>query len=218
MKINLKKILLIIIIFLPLIITLISWGYLPDAIPINYGGNGQVTRWGNKYEALIIPIIGIVISLISFVVTNHVASDLKHKNNIKILKNFNLMVAITFNVLTISFLLSSFKQTMNVNNTFSSKLIYIVFGIWFIILGNYLPKCEKNSVVGIRTVMTLSSDEIWFKTHKFGGKVIVIFGVIFTVASLFIPTNIAMPILIISLLIIIIIVYIYIKRLVKKRI
>lgn len=60
---------------------------------------------------------------------------------------------------------------------------------------------QKNDFLGIRTSLTLSSDDIWFKTHRFGGKVFVGFGFIFTIVSLFIPGNMAIPVLIISLLI-----------------
>ena len=217
MKTNFKKVLLIIFIFLPLIITLISLNYLPDLIPAHYGFNGVVTRWGSKYESLILPIMCVVICIISLICTNYAAKKPENKNNIKSLNACTIVLAITFNVLTISFIISDFNKITNINNAFSSKLIYMALGIGFIILGNYLPKCKRNNFIGIRTSLTLSNDDIWFKTHRFGGKVFVVFGFIFTIISLIIPVNITMPILIISLIILTIVVSVYPKKLVNKK-
>lgn len=217
MKTNFKKVLLIIFIFLPLIITLISLNYLPDLIPAHYGFNGEVTRWGSKYESLILPIMCVVICIISLICTNYAAKKPENKNNIKSLNACTVVLAITFNVLTISFLISDFNKITNINNAFSSKLIYMALGIGFIILGNYLPKCKINNFIGIRTSLTLSNDDIWFKTHRFGGKVFVVFGFIFTIISLIIPVNITMPILIITLIILTIVVSVYPKKLVNKK-
>ena len=217
MKTNFKKVLLIIFIFLPLIITLISLNYLPDLIPAHYGFNGEVTRWGSKYESLILPIMCVVICIISLICTNYAAKKPENKNNIKSLNACTVVLAITFNVLTISFLISDFNKITNINNAFSSKLIYMALGIGFIILGNYIPKCKRNNFIGIRTSLTLSNDDIWFKTHRFGGKVFVVFGFIFTIISLIIPVNITMPILIISLIILTIVVSVYPKKLVNKK-
>ena len=43
--------------FLPLVATLIALPFLPEQIPAHYGFDGQVSRYGSKYESLIIPAI-----------------------------------------------------------------------------------------------------------------------------------------------------------------
>ena len=217
MKNNFKTILLIIFIFLPLLITLLSLNYLPDTIPVHYGFNGQVNRWSSKYEALIIPIIGIIICLISLVSTSYLAKKSKYKDNTKSLNVCNIVLILIFNVLAISFLISYFKTITNISNEFSFKLIFVALGIIFVIIGNYLPKCKRNNFIGIRTTLTLSSDDIWFKTHRFGGKVFVIFGIAVAISSLFIPCNMLSHILVISLIIVTIILTIYPKKLVNKK-
>ena len=93
----------------------------------------------------------VVICIISLICTNYAAKKPENKNNIKSLNACTIVLAITFNVLTISFLISDFNKITNINNAFSSKLIYMALGIGFIILGNYLPKCKRNNFIGIRT-------------------------------------------------------------------
>ena len=56
-------------------------------------------------------------------------------------------------------------------------------GVLFIVIGNLLPRARPNWFVGIRTPWTLSSDRVWEKTHRFGGRLFVAGGVIITVAA-----------------------------------
>lgn len=44
-------------------------------------------------------------------------------------------------------------------------------GILFLIIGNYLPKCRRNSTIGIKIKWTLENEENWNATHRFGGIV-----------------------------------------------
>ncbi|WP_194191460.1 SdpI family protein [Clostridium chrysemydis] len=217
MKTSFKNGVLVFFIFLPLIVTIISLNFLPDLIPAHYGFNGEVTRWGSKYESLIIPISGFVFCMISLIYTKSTEKSSKNDNNIKSLNICNIVLAVTFNVLTISFLITSFNKVTNINDAFSFKLIYVALGVGFMILGRYLPKLKRNKLIGIRTSKTLSSDEIWEKTHKFGGKVFIVFGALFTIISLIIKGDIAMPLLIVSLLILTVILCLYPRRLTNKK-
>ncbi len=40
----------LVLMFLPLVITLMILPHLPNQIPAHYGFDGQVDRWGSKYE------------------------------------------------------------------------------------------------------------------------------------------------------------------------
>ena len=43
--------------------------------------------------------------------------------------------------------------------------------------GNYMPKCKQNFVMGIKMKWTLSSEENWYATHRFAGKLWVVGGI-----------------------------------------
>ncbi|MEK7167698.1 MAG: SdpI family protein, partial [Patescibacteria group bacterium] len=45
-----------------------------------------------------------------------------------------------------------------------------------IVLGNYLGKIKPNWFMGIRTPWTLSSEVVWNKTHRMGGRLFIILG------------------------------------------
>jgi len=54
----------------------------------------------------------------------------------------------------------------------------LLFGILFFYIGILLGKAERNWFVGIRTPWTLSSDNVWKKTHAIGGKLFKVAGII----------------------------------------
>ncbi len=42
-------------------------------------------------------------------------------------------------------------------------------GIAFVICGNIMPKSDRNEAFGLRTPWSLSNDEVWRKSQRFGG-------------------------------------------------
>jgi len=64
------------------------------------------------------------------------------------------------------------------------RVVPFGIGILLIVIGNLLPRARPNWFVGIRTPWTLSSDRVWEKTHRFGGRVFVAGGLLITIAAL----------------------------------
>ena len=67
-----------------------------------------------------------------------------------------------------------------------TQFIIPAMGILFFYIGTILGHTKRNWFVGIRTPWTLSSDVIWDKTHKLGGKLFKITGVMIF-GSVFFP-------------------------------
>jgi len=61
----------------------------------------------------------------------------------------------------------------------------IAAGLLFVGAGILVENTRRNWFVGIRTPWTLSSDEVWDKTHRMGGNLFKIAGVIAIVGILF---------------------------------
>jgi immunity protein, SdpI family len=53
------------------------------------------------------------------------------------------------------------------------RALTIGLGLLFAVLGNFMGKMTRNFFIGIRTPWTLASDEVWRRTHRFGGKLFV---------------------------------------------
>lgn len=63
-------------------------------------------------------------------------------------------------------------------------------GAMLVIIGNQLGKSRSMYLVGIRTPWTLASEEVWIRTHRLGGKLMVAGGLAMVAAALLpIPTE-----------------------------
>lgn len=58
------------------IFLIVIWGELPDKVPAHYGFSGEVTRYGGKWELLILPIISIFLYVFM-----HIVAKYPHKHN-----------------------------------------------------------------------------------------------------------------------------------------
>jgi uncharacterized membrane protein len=59
-------------------------------------------------------------------------------------------------------------------------------GLTFVMIGNQLGKSRRMYLVGIRTPWTLASEEVWIKTHRLGGKLMVAGGLLLILTA-FVP-------------------------------
>lgn len=53
----------------------------------------------------------------------------------------------------------------------------LVLSLFWIMLGLVTPRLRRNRWVGIRVPWTLASDEVWARTHRFGGAAMVVSGI-----------------------------------------
>ncbi len=79
------------------------------------------------------------------------------------------------------------------------RLIFSGLGILFIITGNYMTKVRSGFFIGIRTPWTLSSDFVWKKTHRVGGRLLMIEGFIISITPFFF-SPVHMPIILMATL------------------
>jgi uncharacterized membrane protein len=63
------------------------------------------------------------------------------------------------------------------------RVVPFGIGLLLIVIGNLLPRARPNWFIGIRTPWTLSSDRVWEKTHRFGGRVFVVGGLLIAIAA-----------------------------------
>lgn len=73
--------------------------------------------------------------------------------------------------------------------TYLPVIVGVLLSAAFIIIGNYLPKTKRNRTIGIKIKWTLESDDNWYATHRFSGKIWVICGIITLIFS-FLPEKI----------------------------
>jgi len=67
------------------------------------------------------------------------------------------------------------------------KPLFFTIALFFIILGNYLPKTRPNWFIGVRTPWSLSSATSWRRTHHFAGLLFMFMGLILAIVIWYVP-------------------------------
>lgn len=81
-------------------------------------------------------------------------------------------------------------------------LMLVVVGLLFAAIGNQLGKSRSMFLAGIRTPWTLSSEEVWIKTNRLGGKLMMLAGLMM-IAAAFLPIpGTAIPMLMIGVVVV----------------
>ena len=159
----------------------IAYPRLPETIPTHWNMDGQPDGWSSRaFGALITPVILLFVWGFARVLP---AIDPRGANYAKFGGAFEAI----FDSLML-FLLGMHIVLLRAGLGYPVQIQRIApfgIGVLLIVIGNLLPRCRPNWFVGIRTPWTLSSDRVWEKTHRIGGRLFVAAGFLIAVAALF---------------------------------
>ena len=182
---------LILILLIMLIGSFISYPYLPDSIPAHWNGAGEIDEWMGRWF-IFFPIILTVLCGGLFELLKRI--DPKRSNFQRFIKSyerFQIMITLFLFCLWCITLVAGFQPHLVNIKTILSCLI----GCLFIYLGNIMPKIKSNYTFGIRTPWTLASDAVWYRTHRFAGRIWFYGGFLFLL-NLVLPASFTMLFLI----------------------
>jgi uncharacterized membrane protein len=66
-----------------------------------------------------------------------------------------------------------------------SRILLAGMLFFFAAMGNLLTKVKRNFYMGFRTPWTLASDTVWSMTHRMGGRLFYVGGILGGIAALF---------------------------------
>lgn len=151
-------------ILLPIFFGLLFWNQLPDFMVTHWGANGQADGMSPKaFTVFFLPVILLAAHWLCLYATR-----LDPRNRDRNRKVFLLVMWIMPVVSMFSSALIYSTALGYVPNF--SLVILVPVGLLFVIIGNYLPKCQQNHTIGIKLSWTLANEENWNLTHRFGGK------------------------------------------------
>lgn len=171
---KIRKILMVILAIAPLLMVLAVYSKLPAQVPMHWGIDGTVDRYGNKSELFLLAGLNIFMAILLFALPK---IDPKRRNYERFQGTYEWMMLwiMGFYTVIMGIVLA---ETMQPGRFEISKVICGMVGILFISIGNMLPKTKRNFSTGIKTPWALSSDTVWNKTHRLGGKCFVIGGIL----------------------------------------
>ena len=175
---KLNIILSCIILVAPMIFGMIVWNKLPESMPIHWGVHGEVNGWSSKpFAVFVLPLFILAIHGICIFASR---KDFRNKKQSPKVMGLVLWICPLLSVMANS-LTYAVALGKEINVLF---VVSLTMGALFVIIGNYLPKCQQNRIVGIRIIWTLKNEANWNATHRFAGKVWVIGGLLLMASSL----------------------------------
>jgi uncharacterized membrane protein len=157
--------------------------FVPEVMASHWNARGEVNGTISRFWGLFLfPLISLGITGLLFLIPK--IDPLRA--NIKKFKNYYYGFVIAFLVYFLYIYILTLVWNLGWRFNFSQTIIPAV-GLLMFFAGFLVSKAKRNFFIGIRTPWTLSSDEVWNRTHKLGGRLFKAVGVLILILS-FIPT------------------------------
>jgi len=148
-------------------------------LPIHWNLQGEADGFSGKWGALLMPAgITAALSLLLFFLPSLEprGEGLKRSQGLYLAAWASLLLmGAAIELVTLSAALDW--------NVPGGQVILAAAGIMLVLIGNQLGKSRSMYLVGIRTPWTLASEEVWIKTHRLGGKLMVASGLLIIVLA-----------------------------------
>lgn len=177
-----KDLPLIAIVLLPFAYLAYIWKDLPEKVPMHWNINGEVDRFGTKYELLLIPILLPLLIYVIFLIVPKIDPKKRLKDMGGKYQSLKAILIIFMSALSLFIMYAATNETAH-----NPNYIVLIIGLLFIFLGNYFKTIKPNYFIGIKTPWTLENETIWKKTHELAGKMWFVGGLLVVFSSLVLP-------------------------------
>ncbi|MBE6983429.1 MAG: DUF1648 domain-containing protein [Ruminococcaceae bacterium] len=199
-----KAVISSILILLPVLFGLIFWNQLPESMVSHWGGDGVAD--GTAPKAFVVFGMPLMLLAIHWLCLGLTCLDKKSA------QYHNKLVMITYGIMPVlSIVVNGILYGLALGAELNLFMLLPAFlGVMFIIIGNYMPKTTRNRSMGIKLRWTMGNDENWQKTHRLGGRLQVVSGVLLLISATFsVEVSIGMLVAAIILAIVVPTVYSY---------
>ncbi len=158
-------------------------------VAVHFGPDGQPDRWGSRLEAFgVMPAVLAGVTVLLAVLPR---IDPRRSGIAKSMRAYNLVWAAVVVFLAVVHLMATRSAVSETDSGINARLLVVVLGVLYLVIGNYLPKTGSNWFFGIRTPWTLSDERVWTATHRLGGRLFMVSGLLTLVAAVVVPDSVA---------------------------
>lgn len=206
-KINIKNLVITsIVCLIPIICGLIFYNELPESIAIHWGINNNPDGYFSKPAFVFgMPIMMVVLQIFCSIV-----SDLSDKNpeaNKKAVTIYKWIIPILTVILYIVTIMIALGNNLDVR-----RIVMIILGILFIVVGNYLPKVKGDYYMNSKVFWSKNRDEkLVNKAARVTGYMLIIGGLLCLLSTAFKPIVSIVVIVAIILFSLLIYLYVYLE-------
>ena len=169
------------------IASVVAYPSMAERVPTHWNMQGEVDGWSSRFVvAWVIPLV-MATMLVIFRILPHI--DPRRANYEKFRGAYDAIV------ITIMVFMTGLHMLLLASATGSEvpigRVIPAAVGAFFMVLGVLLPRAHPNWFIGIRTPWTMTSDVAWERTHRLGGTLFLLSGVLTVLASVITPRQAA---------------------------
>jgi uncharacterized membrane protein len=174
----------------PFCVAALLWDRLPERMPVHWNARGEVDGYaGRTFAVLFVPLVNIGIALLAAVVAlidpKVRSADPEGRENFRrVLKGIRLAITGCMAVVAVAVVLIGAGYPIEM-----ARVLGVTFAVLFGIVGNFMGKLRPNYFTGIRTPWTLESREVWIKTHRLAGRLLVGAALPLVAACVVLPSN-----------------------------
>jgi uncharacterized membrane protein len=197
------------IVALPFVYLAHRYPELPATVPIHYNLRGEADSWAPKITLWIIPF---VLPLLNLFMMHKFVPLLDFDNSIEKMggkyEKLSSGIVALVSLLACYIIMEAGNEQLN-----SEPFLYIILGVLLAYFGNFFPVLRPNHFIGIRVPWTLNNKDNWKKTHRLGGKMWIVGGIIIALGGILLPAQAAMILLLFVIFVICLVPVVYSYRL-----
>lgn len=155
-----------------IITSALSYSYLPDRVISHWNFYGEADGWSSRgFHALFFPALLAAMYVLFLILPSIDPKKDRYQDFAGVYNIFRSAIMLVLFAVYLMATLVNLGYDINI-----SQVVPTIIGLMMIVLGNYMSKIKNNWFVGIRTPWTISSDNVWQKTHRLGGLMFTFFG------------------------------------------
>jgi len=174
------------------VLSAVLYGRLPERVPVHWNLSGQVDRYGSKAELVFLGplfIAGLwgLMVLLSRIDPRRAARAAEETSGPMDQADGSYWTVIHLVLFALAFLHGALLLTAAGHLAVRGRAVALALALLLVLPGNFLGRLRPNWFVGIRTPWTLSSDEVWRRTHRLGAVLMVAGGLLLLPLALWLP-------------------------------
>ncbi len=171
------------LVLLAFLVTLWFYPRLPDPMATHWNARGEVDGYSSRFwGAFLLPLLLLGLAVLFYLIPRIDPLRENYPRFRTYYEAFILIFMLYMIAVHLWVLLWNMGVHLGVN-----LFVPLGMGLLFVFIGFLLERVEPNWFVGIRTPWTLSSERVWRQTHRVGGQVFKVMGVVVMVSA-FLPS------------------------------
>lgn len=180
----------------PLMILTVIYGKMPETVPTSFGFDGTINAYGPKSTLWMLAGMGPLLALLFQFMPK---IDPRKRNYEKFQKYYD-----SFAIFMELFLLGTscliFTEILRPGTVSIGRAVTVLVCLLLILMGNMMGKIKHNYFFGIKTPWTLADPDVWNRTHRAGGRMWFVIGVVLLPCCLLLPERVFFIILMAGIL------------------